>query len=207
MLLVLVALIGFLAVYSSATKRTPVLVAAHALPAGTVLSTDDLRMSEIAASASVLSTLVPEQELSQTVGHRIASAIPAGAPVPAGALAGAGKAQSAALFTLQIPESQVIGATIQAGDRITLLATFGAGSGAASTKPVARGLQVMAVGEAGPNTDPSTATVPVTVAITEPGVTSQLALANEDAKLDVLVEGSGGASTSPIPSVNQGSAP
>jgi Flp pilus assembly protein CpaB len=200
--LVLVALIGYWAVYSSSTRRTPILVSTHALAAGAVLSASDLRTGELAGDSTVLAALLPARDLSQSVGRRLASPVPAGAPLPAGALAGP-QAQSPAL-TLSIPELQVTGAGLQVGDRVTVLATFGAGGGQASTRPVARGLQVMAVGEAGPNADPSTATVPVTVAVSEPSMTSQLALANEDAKLDLLVEGSG-ASTAPIPSASQAS--
>jgi hypothetical protein len=87
-----------------------------------------------------------------------------------------------------------------------VLATFGAGSGAASTRPLARNLEVLSVGEASANADPSTTTVPVTVALSEPSSASQLALADEDGKIDLLLEGSQ-ASTATIPQANQGSAP
>jgi hypothetical protein len=64
-------------------------------------------------------------------------------------------------------------------------------------------VQVLTVGEAPANSDPATTTVPVTISLTSPSVAPSLALANEDAKIDLLVEGSGG-STAPIPSVNPG---
>lgn len=200
--LVLLALIGYLAVYESGTHRTPILVATQALPAGTVLSAGDVRTGQLAGDGPVLASLVPERDLAQVIGQRLSSAVPSGAPLPAGALAGR-EAQTSTLV-LSIPEFDVTGTGLVAGDRVAVLATFGAGSGTASTRPVARGLEVLSVGEAGPNAQASTATVPVGVSVSDPRVSSSLALANEDAKLDVLVEGQG-ASTAAIPPASQGS--
>jgi Flp pilus assembly protein CpaB len=194
--LVLVAVLGYWAVYSASTKRTPILLTTRALPAGTVLSNSDVRTAELSGESSVLTSLVPERELSQTIGRRLSTGLPAGTPLPAAALA-TQQAQTSAM-TLAIPEYDVSGATLQAGDQVTVLATFGAGSGTASTRPIARALQVISVGEAPPNADQSTATVPVTLAVSDPSIASSLALANEDAKLDLLLEGQA-ASTATIP--------
>jgi Flp pilus assembly protein CpaB len=202
--LVLVALLGYWGVYSASTKRTPVLVTTHALAVGAVLSSGDLRTGELAGDSSVLASLVPERELSQTIGRRLSTAVPAGTPLPSGALT-TQQAQTSAM-TLAVPEFDVAGASLQAGDSVTVLATFGAGSGAASTRPVARALQIVSVGQAPPNADPSTATVPVTVAVSNPSIASSLALANEDAKLDLLLEGAS-ASTAPIPQASQAGKP
>ncbi|HUB73489.1 MAG TPA: RcpC/CpaB family pilus assembly protein [Solirubrobacteraceae bacterium] len=202
--LVLIAVIAYWSVYASSTKRTPILVATHALPAGTVLSAGDLRTGELAGEGSVLDALVPEHELQQVIGRRLSSEVPAGAPLASGAM-GSQHAQTSSEFTLAVPEYDVTGTTLQAGERITVLATFNAGGGqSATTRPVARDVQVLTVGEAPANSDPSTTTVPVTISLSSPSVAPSLALANEDAKIDLLVEGSGG-STSPIPSVNPGS--
>jgi hypothetical protein len=179
--LVLIALVGYLGVYSAS----------------------DVRSGGIAAEASVLAALLPAGERSQAVGQRLSTPVPAGAPLPAGALAGR-QAQTSA-FTLAVPEFDLT-AGLQAGDRVTVLATFGAGSGQAVTRPIARNVEVLSVGEAPANADPSTATVPVAIAVSEPSSASELALANEDAKLDVLIEGSS-ASTAAIPQASQGSAP
>lgn len=202
--LVILALIIDLAVLGASSKRTPVLVATRALPAGTVLTASDLRAEQIAGEPSLLDSLVPAGESQRAVGQRLSSAVPAGAPVPAGALAG-GQSSSAALV-LAVPQFDVTGSNLQPGDRVTVLATFGAGSGPATTRPVARNLQVLAVGEAGPNSNPSTTSIPVTVAVENASIASSLALANEDAKLDLLLEGSSG-STAGIPSATQGSIP
>ncbi len=75
----LIALIGYWGVYSASTKRTPVLVATHALAAGTVLSSGDVRTGKLAGEDSVLAALVPESERWQDVGQRLSTAVPAGA--------------------------------------------------------------------------------------------------------------------------------
>lgn len=202
LLLTFVALVGYLAIYEAGTNRTPVLVATHALPAGTVITEEDVRTAALAGEASVLAALVPERDRSQILGRRLSVGVPAGAPLPAAALAE--RQAQASEMTLAVPEFDVRGTDLSAGDRVAVLATYGAGSGSASTRPVARDLEVLSVGEAGPNADPSTATIPVAVAVPNPSTSSALALANQDAKLDLLLEGQG-ASTAAIPSASQGS--
>jgi Flp pilus assembly protein CpaB len=202
--LVLVALAGYWGVYAASSKRTQILLATHTLPAGTVLSASDLRTAGIAGEPSLMGALLPARDASQAIGQRLSAAVPAGAPVPAGALAAA--QPQAAAFTLATPEFDVVGESLQPGDRVSVLATFGAGSGSATTRPIARNLEVLSVGEAPVNADPSTATLPVTLALSEPANASELALANQDAKIDVLLEGSGGSSAA-IPQVSQGGAP
>jgi Flp pilus assembly protein CpaB len=202
--LVLIAFVGYFGVYAANSKRTQVLIATRNLPAGTVLSAGDLRSGGIAGEPSLLAALVPGRETSQMIGQRLSAAVPAGAPLPAGVLAG--RQASASAFTLAVPEFDVTGESLQPGDRVTVLATFGAGSGAASTRPVARNLEVLAVGEAPANAQASTTTVPVAVALNEPSSASQLALADEDGKIDVLLEGTG-TSTATIGQASQRSAP
>lgn len=195
-LLVLVAVIGYWAVYASSTKRTPILVTTRSLPAGTVLSAGDLRTAKLAGDGTVIASIVHASQLEQTVGRRLTAPLPADDPVPSSALAATQTSSSA--MTLAVPEFDVSGANVQAGSTVTILATFGAGSGQATTRPIARDLQVLSVGEPASNSDPSTATVPVTVAVSDPAIASSLALANQDAKLDLLLEGAK-PSTSPIP--------
>lgn len=198
--LVLIALIGYLAIYESGQHRTPVLVAAHTLSAGTVLNASDLRTGSLSGEAPLLATLLPGGELSQILGRRLSTAVAAGAPLPAAALAGS-PAKSSALV-LSAPAADVSGTRLEPGDRVTVLATFGAGSGTASTKAVARNLEVLAVGQPPAATQASTSTIAVTLALPNASLASSLALADQDAKLDLLLEGAG-ASTAAIPSVNQ----
>src|ERR671935_418375 len=81
-LLVLVALVGYWSVYRASTKRTPMVVAAHALSAGSVLHASDLRSGELAGDARTMAALVPERELDALLGRTLSVAVPAGAPPP-----------------------------------------------------------------------------------------------------------------------------
>src|SRR5207302_139619 len=78
MLLVLIALVGYWSVYRASTTRTPVLVAAHALSAGSVLHASDLRTGELAGDGRTMAALVPERELDALLGRTLSAA----APVP-----------------------------------------------------------------------------------------------------------------------------
>jgi len=59
---------------------------------------------------------------------------------------------------------------------------------------------VIAAGGIATGEQPSSATIPVTVALSEPSSASALAIASEDGKIDLLLEGSA-ASTAAIPEV------
>jgi Flp pilus assembly protein CpaB len=198
--LVLVAFVGYLAVYSSTTHRTPVLVTTRALPAGSALRASDLRAAELAGDGSIIGGLESEAALGQVVGQRLATGLPSGTPLPRSALADRAPATSA--MTLAVPAMHALGGRLQSGDRVTVLATFGAGSAHAHTRPIARGLQVLAVGRSPASADETTATVPVTLALPDPSIASDLALAGNDGKLDLLREGDR-ATTSPIPQASE----
>lgn len=190
--LVLVALVGYIAVYSATTKRTPVLVAARALSAGKVLAPSDLRVAELSGDRALIAGLVPETRLSSVVGRRLATAVPAGAPLAQGVV-GERPAQSA--FTLAVPTASALDGTLQPGDQVTVLATYGASSGDAVARVVARDLTVVAVGGGARLGSDS---LPVTVALPDPSLASTLALANDDARLSLLLEGADDRAT-PIP--------
>jgi Flp pilus assembly protein CpaB len=202
--LVLVAFIGYLAVYSSTTHRTPVLVTTRALAAGTVLHASDLRTVEIAGDGSLIAGLEPESGVDQVVGQRLAAGLPAGTPLPRSALAARAPATSA--MTLAVPALHALGGALQPGDRVTVLATFGAGSGHARSRPIARDLQVLDVGSAPAGADQTTATVPVTLALPDPAIASALAVAENDGKVDLLRDGNG-AATAPIPQASDRNSP
>jgi hypothetical protein len=73
-----------------------------------------------------------------------------------------------------------------------VLVTLQSPSGGASSRLVARGLLVLAVGRPPSLGDPSLATVPVTVALPDPSLATALALANTVGHLDLLRDGSAG---------------
>src|SRR5919201_3246516 len=195
-LLVLIALVGYWSVYRASSKRTTVLVAAHALSAGSVLHASDLRTGELAGDGRTMAALVPERELDALLGRTLSVAVPAGTPLPRTALAG--RAAGTAAFTLVLPALHALAVQLAPCDRVTVLATYGSGSGQARTKAIARGLEVLSVGSGPTGIDSASASIPVTLALPDPSLASALALANSDAKLDLLRE-SGGARAAPIP--------
>lgn len=199
-LLVVIALIGYLAVYSQTTRRTSVLVAARNLPAGTVLRAADLRTTGLAGDRAVIGALLPSPQLPLVLGRRLAAPVPAGMPLARTALAAATPAPSA--FTLVVPVLHALGGALHPGDRVSVLATFQAAAGGAQTRAIARDLQVLAVGQTPRGFDQASATIPVTLALPDPSLASALALAEEAGKIDVLRQGAG--ASAPIPAVSVG---
>src|SRR5260221_601471 len=106
-LLILLALIGYWSVYNQTARRTQVLIAAHALPAGRVLRPSDLTVSGLAAGTQVLATLVPASEQNLLTGRALKEPIAAGAPIPAAALANARGGSDA--MTLAVPVEHALG--------------------------------------------------------------------------------------------------
>jgi Flp pilus assembly protein CpaB len=198
LLLILLALIGYWSVYSRTTRRTQVLVAAHALPAGRVLRASDLTQSGLAGSSQLLATLMSASEQGLLVGRSLKEPVAAGAPIPAAALARArGGADS---MTLAVPVQHALGGQLAPGDRVTVLATYTSTTGQAQTRAIARNLEVLSVGSVS-GFNANAATIPVTVALPNPSVASALALANEAGKLDLLRESGSGAGA-PIPNAS-----
>jgi Flp pilus assembly protein CpaB len=196
--LVLAALVGYWSVYSATTARTPMLVAARDLQAGAVLRPIDLRAAELAGEATTLAALVPERELAGVLGRELAVPVAEGAPLPRAAVAEGGSGRSA--FTLVVPAMRALGGALRPGDRVTVLATFESGAGARA-RAVARGLRVLEVGQQPDGLGTETASVPVTVALSDSSVAASLALANSEGKIDLLREGVKGG-TAPIPSAS-----
>jgi Flp pilus assembly protein CpaB len=198
-LLVVVALVGYWSVYSATTARTPVLVAAHDLQAGTVLRASDLRTSELAGDSGTIASLVHERDLETVLGRELGAPVPQGTPLARASVAPAGSGPPA--FTLVVPALRALGGSLHPGDRVTVLATFDSGVGA-QARAIARGLRVLAIGAAPDGLDPASATVPVTVALPDPSVAAALALANSDGKIDFLRE-STTSRGAPIPSASE----
>jgi Flp pilus assembly protein CpaB len=202
--LVLIALIGYLSVYLHTTARTGVLVAAHPLQAGRVLRPSDLRKGGLSSDPLTLSSLVPVRQLPIVVGRRLQAPLAAGAPLERSALAA--PASEPATFTLSVPFQHALAGSLHQGDRVTVLATFTAGNGRATSRAVARDLEVVGVSTPTGSLDRSTATVAVTVALPNPGLATALALANEAGKIDLLREGTHSASAA-IPTVSGSAGP
>jgi Flp pilus assembly protein CpaB len=201
--LVLVALVGYLALYAQASRRTAVLVAARTLAPGTTIRAGDLHVARIASDKTTLDGLLPASQIELALGHRLQSGVAAGSPLARAALGRV--AATPASFTLVVPVLHALGGDLRPGDRVTVLASYDQGGTAtAQTQAIARDLLVEAVGQPPAGISSSTASIAVTAALPDPSLASALALANSDAKIDLLREGSH-ASTAPIPNVRVGS--
>lgn len=194
-LLVATALAGYWSVYSATTQRTPILVAAHDLQAGMVLRPSDLRTAELAGDGETMAALAPERELETVLGRGLAAPVSEGAPLPRASLAAAGTGPAA--FTLVVPALRALAGSLRPGDRVTVLATFESGAGTRA-RALARGLRVLSIGASPEGLDSSSASIPVTVALPDPGLAAGLALANTEGKIDLLREG-GRSASAPIP--------
>jgi Flp pilus assembly protein CpaB len=184
--LILIALVGYLLVYNASTKRTPVLVTTQTLQPGSVLSSADLRVAELSGDSALLAGLIPGGALTQAVGQRLVTGLPAGTPLARSALSG--ESSSGAQMTLAISPLHALGGALEPGDRVTVLATFGAGGGQARTKAIARGLEVLSVSVAAGGEQAANSTIGVTVALPNPQAATALALASENGKIDLVRE-------------------
>jgi Flp pilus assembly protein CpaB len=196
LVLIVVGLLVVLGYGAAAGQRTAVLIAARELPAGTLLTASDLRSSQIGADGALLAALVPAREQARVLGRRLGAPLGAGEPLTRSQLAALSVAPAA--FTLTVQFEHALGGQLEPGDRVSVLATFTTPSGAATTHALARHLLVLAVGQLPRLGDPSQTTIPVTVALPAPALSSRLALANSVAKIDLLLESPAGGGT-PIP--------
>jgi Flp pilus assembly protein CpaB len=185
-LLVVLALVGYWSVYSATTHRTPVLVAAHDLQAGSVLRPPDLRVAELAGDAVTMASFVPEREQETVLGRELGAPVPQGTPLARASVTATGAGPSA--FTLVVPALRALAGALRPGDRVTVLATFESGAGARA-RAIARNLRVLTVGESPEGLDRASASIPVTVALSDHSLAAGLALANTEGKIDLLREG------------------
>lgn len=202
----MVAAAGYLAVAAGSRSRSSeVLVASRDLPAGTRLTGTDLRVDKLSADRPLLSELLPASAKPSLVGRRLAVPVLAGLPLGQGSVAPVGGGPAA--FTLAVPELHALGGNLAVGDRVTVLATFTSASGESTARVLARDLVVLSVGEPGAGVDPASATVPVTVALPNPSIASELALANSAGKIDLLRDGANTTAAIPNVTLATGAAP
>jgi Flp pilus assembly protein CpaB len=194
--LLAVSAVGYVAVAAgSRTHRSEVVVAAHDLPAGTRLTASDLRLVKLSAGQELLTHVVPAAGETGLLGRRLATPVLAGLPVGRESVTQPGGGPAA--FTLTVPALHALGGNLAIGDRVSVLATFSNATGAATARVIARHLVVLAVGQPPTGIDQASATVPVTVALPDPGIASELALANSVGKIDLLRDGSNAAAVIP----------
>lgn len=205
-LLLVIAAIGYLAVAAaSRTRSSEVVVAARSLPAGSRLTAGDLRLVKLSAGPTLLAQLVPAAAEQTLLGRRLAAPVLAGLPIGRATVTAAGGGPAA--FTLTVPALHALGGNLAVGDRVTVLATFTSQGGNATARVLARNLIVLMIGQPPTGVDASATTVPVTVALPNPSIASQLALANSAAKIDLLRDGSNTGAAIPAATAATGTAP
>jgi len=194
--LLAVAAIGYVTVAAGSRSRSSeVVVAARNLPAGTRLTARDLRLVKLTAAQSLLAQLVPASREAALLGRHLAAPVLAGLPLGRAGVAATGGGPAA--FTLAVPALHAVGGNLVIGDRVSVLATFTSQTGGAIARVIARDLVVLSVGQPPTGIEQASATVPVTVALPNPSLASELALANSVGKIDLLRDG--GNATAAIP--------
>ena len=205
--LLAIAAVGYLAVAArSRTDRSEVVVAARSLPAGTRLTGGDLRLVKLSAGKSLLGQLVPASGEASLIGQRLVAPVLAGLPLGRASIAVAAGGGPAA-FTLTVPALHALGGNLVVGDRVSVLATFTSSTGAATARVIARHLVVLSVGQRPAGIGQSSATVPVTVALVNSSLASELALANSVGKIDLLRDGADTTAAIPAATEGQGATP
>lgn len=137
---------GLHAVTAPAPAHVAVPVAAHDLPAGTVLSGDDLAIAEFAPGS------VPDGVVAAAAGRTLAAPLRAGEPVTDVRLVGPALVEGYPGLTavpVRLPDAAMAG-LLRVGDRVDLVSADPQGGGA---HVVAAGVPVLAI----PDTVPDTA--------------------------------------------------
>ncbi len=201
--LLAVAAIGYVAVAAGSRSRSSeVVVAARNLPAGSRLTARDLRIVKLSAAQSLLVHFVPASAEASLFGRHLAAPVLAGLPLGRASVAATGRGPAA--FTLTVSGLHALGGNLVAGDRVSVLATFTNQTGGATAKVIARNLVVLSVGQPPTGVQQASATVPVTVALPNPSLASELALANSVGNIDLLRDG--GNTTAAIPAATASAA-
>lgn len=137
--------VGLTAVAPPPAATAAVVVAARDLPAGTVVSADDVRTSALPADVVPHGAL---DEASAVVGHLVAGPVRAGEPLTDVRLLGAGLLSAGPEVATPVRVAEpATAALVRAGDVVDVLSAAPAGGVSAAT--VAAGLRVLSVPLAG----------------------------------------------------------
>jgi Flp pilus assembly protein CpaB len=144
LLLVALSVLGGLQLASTADDTVAVYVATRDLPADHVLTRDDVRITRIGASESVLDGLVPARRPPPT-GHALRVPVAEGGLL-ADANVGAARAVAAGReISVPIAADHALGGALAPGDRVDVLGSFDKGTELAKTLTVAKDAQVVDV--------------------------------------------------------------
>jgi Flp pilus assembly protein CpaB len=144
LLLVALSVLGGLRLASTADDTVAVYAATRDLPADHVLTRDDVRVTRIGASDSVLDGLLPAR-LAPPVGRTLRFPIAEGGLLADAAVAGKGATANGREITVPIGADHALGGALAPGDRVDVLGSFDKGTELAKTLTVAKGAQVVDV--------------------------------------------------------------
>jgi pilus assembly protein CpaB len=173
---------------------SPVVVAADDLPRGSTISAGSVRVADVPSS------LLPPGAIGTpdgVVGRILVADVAEGEPLTVTRLAGLGGGPVAAqvptgLRAFVLPVGPPAG-TVRPGDRVDVVATYGANAGRPYTDTVATALEVLEVVEGAASTSSSTAggvSGPPVVVLADPITVEALARASSLAVLSIAIVGS-----------------
>ncbi len=123
MLLVVVALVGGLSLWSQMRVTAPIVVAARALPAGHVIAAEDLATAEARLEGPLAGLAIGNAERASVIGQTVAAPIPAGAMIVRPSLGtGPTIGPDEVAVTVPVPVDTVF-ARLRRGDQVAVLAT------------------------------------------------------------------------------------
>jgi Flp pilus assembly protein CpaB len=111
-----------LTVLRSADNTRPVIVAAHDLAPGTVISDASVRVARIHADASVIGTLFGADQLGALRGRVVITTVQRGYLVAHGAVSALAAHASARVMSFSIARARAVGGKLATGDRVDVLA-------------------------------------------------------------------------------------
>ncbi|MBV9278922.1 MAG: Flp pilus assembly protein CpaB [Chloroflexi bacterium] len=129
LLLLIVAVVGSLVVWSASSPTTAVLVATHDLPAGATLLPSDLAVAHVRVDDALYGATIPAGDLTAVVGRQLASPVFAHQLLVRAQLAtGSPLGRDRMAFAIPVTADTAAGGSIQAGDIVEVFVTIGKGT-------------------------------------------------------------------------------
>lgn len=146
-LVAVICALGLLTVVNRYAATQEYLVLTHDLPAGAVLTPDDLRPERGRLSPSTYSAVVSGTERASVIGHRLTVSVFAGVPLARGQLAeGSGLRPGYVAMAIPVKSENAVGGRLRQGDRVRVIATWNKGKTESRTTVLTEAATVQAVG-------------------------------------------------------------
>lgn len=199
--LVALAAVGTFAAYLRATTDQSIsyVVARHALRVGQLLEPSDLSTEPMRLPGSVANGLA-FREPQTLIGAVVVGPVRAGELIEAGDVSFGPHGLQGRQLSFSVPLSQAVDGTLQPGDRVDVLATYGTGTDS-STRLVAASAEVVSATESSSITSNGEPAVIVTLAVTSAPEALALAQAANAAQV-TLVLSTGVPSSAVLPSTS-----